>query len=238
MDVNEQVSSAIREEAQLLLDSHLNNLSERLFEGGKRADQQITAWITFSSLTILLCFSAADAVSVGGLELKSTAAATVTYVLSCAFYYRVVLSTISLGIWREALRERRKLRFATLLQVAEQLQNEQQHSNVARDTIQDLNAFVPEYPGYLASSVLVKDEALKRNNRLGKYVSFVHKLVIGIFALSPYALAASLLYVSWFSWWYVGAVTLGVSVTLSANAILYVQQNSATSTQSGTPSEA
>ena len=193
--MDEQFGSAVQEQAISLLDTHLSNLSQRLFEVGKKADQQLTAWLTFVALTILLCFGAAETVSLAGLQLRATVAAAVTYGLACVFYYRAVLSMAALQIWRESLRERRKLRFATLLQFAKQ-----QGPEVERDTNLDINGFVSEYPGYLASSVLVKDEALKRGNLSGKYIVLVHKFVILSFTVSPYALVACLLYATWFSW--------------------------------------
>jgi hypothetical protein len=218
--VNQQINVLVQDQANSLLDSQLSNLSQRLFEVGKKADQQLTAWLTFAALTILLCFGTSETVSIGGLQLRATVAAAVTYGLSCAFYYRAVLSMAALRIWRESLRERRKLRYAVLLEVAKH-----QGEDVERATIQDVNGFVSEYPGYLACSVLVKDEALRRNNFLGKYVSFVHKFIILTFAVSPYFLAACLLHASWFSWWYIGIVVLGVMITLSANAIMQQDAN-------------
>jgi hypothetical protein len=216
--MDEQFGSAVQEQAISLLDTHLSNLSQRLFEVGKKADQQLTAWLTFVALTILLCFGAAATVSLAGLQLRAAVAAAVTYGLACAFYYRAVLSMAALQIWRESLRERRKLRFATLLQFAQQ-----QGPEVERDTNLDINGFVSEYPGYLASSVLVKDEALKRGNLSGKYIALAHKFIILSFTVSPYALTACLLYTTWFSWWYIAVALLGVMMTLSANAI--IQQN-------------
>jgi hypothetical protein len=161
--MNEQLNSAVQEQAKSLLDIQLSNLSQRLFEVGKKADQQLTAWLTFAALTILLCFGAAETVSIGGLQLRATVAAAVTYGLACAFYYRAVLSMAALQIWRESLRERRKLRFSTLLQFAKE-----QGPEVEMDTNRDVNGFVSEYPGYLACSVLVKDEGLKRSNLFGQ----------------------------------------------------------------------
>ena len=212
--MNEQLSSAVQEEAKSLLDSQLSNLSQRLFEVGKKADQQLTAWLTFAALTILLCFGAAETVSISGLQLRTTVAAAVTYGLACAFYYRAVLSMAALQIWRESLRERRKLRFSTLLQFAKE-----QGPEVEMDTNRDVNGFVSEYPGYLACSVLIKDEGLKRSNLFGKYISLVHKFIILSFTISPYGLVACLLYASWFSWWSIGIAVLGVMITLSANVV-------------------
>lgn len=121
----------------------------------------------------------------------------------------------ALQIWRESLRERRRLRFATLLQAAKQ-----QGPEVEADTNKDVNGFVSEYPGHVASSVLVKDEAMKKGDVGGKYVAFVHRFLIFVFAISPYALAFSVLYATWLSWWYVGVALLGMMITLSANAVL------------------
>jgi hypothetical protein len=213
--MNEQVISAVREETRSLLESQLSNLAQRLFEAGKKADQQLTAWLTFAALTILLCFGTAETVSIGGLQLRAKAAAAVAYGLSCSFYYRAVLGIAALQVWRRSLRDRRQLRFPTLLQFAKE-----QGRDLEEEMVQDVNAFVSEYPGYLASSVLVKDEALKKGNLTGKYIAVVHKLIIVIFSLSPYALAACLLYATWFSWWYVAVAVLGVMVTLSANVIM------------------
>jgi hypothetical protein len=120
----------------------------------------------------------------------------------------------ALQIWRESLRERRKLRFSTLLQFAKE-----QGPEVEMDTNRDVNGFVSEYPGYLACSVLIKDEGLKRSNLFGKYISLVHKFIILSFTISPYGLVACLLYASWFSWWSIGIAVLGVMITLSANVV-------------------
>jgi len=220
MPVSDQLISALQEQTQSLLDSQLGNLSQRLFEVGKKADQQLTAWLTFASATILLCFGATETVSIGGLQLTTTVAAAVTYGLSCAFHYRTVLSMAALQIWRDSLRERRMLRFSTLLRIAKE-----QGPEVEKDTIRDINGFVSEYPGYLACSVLVKDQALKGSNLFGKYIALMHKLIILSFTVSPYALAACLLYVSWLSWWYVGIAMLGVMITLSANAVMQQHQH-------------
>ena len=208
--------SAARAEVALLLDTQLKNLSERLFEAGRKADQQITAWLTFTALTVLLCFGGADAVSLGGLELKATVAAAVTYGLACIFYYRAVLGMGALQVWRESIRERRRLRFATLLLVAKH-----QGPDAESDTNKDVSGFVSEYPGYVASSVLVKDEAMKKGGIRGRYIALVHRFLILVFAVSPYVLAASVLYKTWLSAWYVGVVLVGVMITLSANAVLH-----------------
>jgi hypothetical protein len=88
------------------LDSQLSNLAQRLFEVGKKADQQLTAWLTFAALTILLCFGAPETVSIGGLQLTAIVAAAVTYGLSCAFYYRAVLSMAALQIMTSAVKRR------------------------------------------------------------------------------------------------------------------------------------
>ena len=213
--MNERLESALQEQATLLLDAQLKNLSERLFEVGKKMDEQLTAWLTFSALTIVLCFGVTEVVSIAGLQLRATVSAAVTYVLACAFYYRVVLSTTALEIWRESLRGRRKLRFKLLLEIAKQ-----QGPEVEREMLQDVNGFVSEYPGYLASSALIKDEALRKGGPRGKYIVLVYKLVILIFSLSPYVLAACLLYASRFSRWYVGVALFGIMITLSANAVL------------------
>ncbi len=218
--MEEQLSSALQEQAKLLLDSHLTNLSQRLFEVGKRADQQLTAWLTFASLTILFCFGVAEKAAIGSLQLEAKVAAAVTYGLACAFYYRAVLSIAALQIWRESLRERRSQRFSTLLQFAKE-----QGPEVQMDTNRDVNGFVSEYPGYLACSALVKDERLKRSNPFGKYISFVHKFIVLSFTISPYGLVACLLYASWFSWWYIGIGVLGVMTTLSANVVMQQQTN-------------
>ncbi len=205
----------MQEQVQLLLDTHLGNLSQRLFEIGKKADQQITAWLAFAALTVLLSVGVTDAISIGGLTLKAEIAAAVTFGLACAFYYRAVLSMAALGIWREAVWERRGLRFATFLEVARQLGSESEQA-----AQRDIRGFVPEYPGYLACSVLIKAAAQEQKDLSGKYIVSVHNLIVAVFASSPYLIGGCLIYSTWLSWWMVGVVGLGLAVTLSANVII------------------
>ena len=203
------------EEFQPLLDSHLSNLSNRLFEAGKIADKQLTAWLTFTALTILLCFGVSETVSIAGLQLKALVAAAVTFILSCAYYYRANLSAAALLRWREALRERRTLKFATLIEAAKK-----EEKGFFEETMENVNGFVSEYPGYLACSALLKQEAKQKGGALGTFVAGIHYAIIGIFSISPYILAFVLIYRSQYAVIYIVIVALGLMVTLSANAIM------------------
>jgi hypothetical protein len=218
--MDEEIKSTIQDEFKTVLDSQLSNLSERLFEVGRRADQQLTAWLMFASLTILLCFGVADAVSLGGIRLQATVASAVTYGLSCAFYYRAVLSMAALETWRESLRERRNLRFATLIGYAEK-----QGPETLEETIKDVNAFVSEYPGYLACSVLVKHEAEDKGGVSGAFIATIHKSIILVFTLAPYILAFALIYRSQYSLVYIVIAGLGLAVCFSANVIIRLEKN-------------
>jgi hypothetical protein len=173
------------------------------------------AWLTFAALTILLCFGATDTVSLGGLDLTAKVAAAVAFALSCAYYYRAVLSMAVLQVWREALRERRRLRFGTLLQLAKG-----QGQEVEKETLRDINGFVAEYPGYLACSVLVKDEAQKRGGVSGTLVPIVHKGIILMFSIAPYLLAGALSHRSQYSITFLAIAFLGIAVCLTANIIV------------------
>jgi hypothetical protein len=217
--MDRELSLVLKEETKTLLDSQLSNLSNRMFEAGKVADQQLTAWLTFGALTILLCFGVSETVSIGGLQLKALVAAAVTFILSCAFYYRANLSMAALQRWRELLRERRRLRFATLIETAKI-----EGAEVLGETMKDVNAFVSEYPGYLACSVLIKEEAKQKGGALGAFVASIHYFIIGIFSVSPYILAFALVYRSRYSIIYLVIVALGLMVTLSANAIMNLRE--------------
>lgn len=212
---NEQLSSEVQEQAKLLLDTHLSNLGQRLFEVGKRADQQLTAWLTFAALTVALCFGVTGKVSLGGLELTPVVAAAVTYVLSCAFYYRAVLSMRALGLWRKSLKERRTLRFGALLGLAKG-----QGPEVEKSALLDVTGGISEYPGYLACSVLIKEEAKKQGRVSSTLIQIVHKGIIAVFTTSTYLLAGALLYRSGFVATYVVVALLGIAVCLAANLIV------------------
>jgi hypothetical protein len=201
-------------QAKDLLQEQLTNLSARLFEVGKRADQQLTTWVAFAALCPLVLFGASDDTSVGDVKLDPLVAGAAIYVVSCVFYYRAILSIGALGHWRSFLKKHRRERFAVFYQVA-------RNSQVGEEQIErELDTCVSEYPGYVACSALVKEEALGKGALSGKYISAVHKLIIFGFVISPYALAASLLYATWFSWWYIGAAALGLIITLSGNVVL------------------
>ena len=103
-----------------LLDEQVGNLSERVFELGRAADRQLFLWLTFAALTVLFGFGLTKRSTVGGIELDTDVATIVAYGLSCLVYVRYSLSTAALGLWREALKEQRELRYELLLQVAGQ----------------------------------------------------------------------------------------------------------------------
>jgi hypothetical protein len=208
--LNLEVSAQARDLAQ----EQLSNLSARLFEVGKKADQQLTTWLVFTALTPLILFGASANTAIGGVNLDPLVAGAATYVLSCAFYYRANLTSAALGYWRSFLKQQRRERFALFYQVA-------RNSSLGEEQLErELDAYVSEYPGYVACSVLVKDAALKKGTPSGKYIVLVHKLVIFCFGIAPYALAASLLYVSWFSWWFLATTVFGLVITLSGNVIM------------------
>jgi hypothetical protein len=202
------------EQAKDLSQEQLSNLAERLFEGGKRADQHLTAWMTLAALTPLVLFGASDDPTIGGVKLDPLSAGAVTYILSCAFYYRAILSIKALEYIRSYLKLQRRERYPVLYQLG-------QNGSVGEEQVErEFNAYISEYPGYIASGVLVKNEALKNGTLSAKYVSFVHNLIILSFGISPYALAACLLYASRLSWLYIGIAVFGLIVTLSGNVVL------------------
>jgi len=212
--VPERVQEELASQAKDLLQEQLSNLSTRLFEAGKKADQQLTVWIAFAALTPLILFGASEDTTVGGVKLNPVVAGAVTYLLSCAYYYRAVLTNKAAIYWRNLLKRQRRDRFFALYETLRE-------SPAGGDKIErEFDAYRAEYPGYLACSVLVKDLALKKGTLSGKYVALVHRFVILVFGVSPYVLAACLLYASWLSWWYVVIAAVGLFITLSGNAVL------------------
>jgi GNAT superfamily N-acetyltransferase len=201
-------------QAKDLAQEQLNNLSARLFEVGKKADQQLTTWLVFAALTPLILFGASEDTTVGGVNLDPLVAGAATYILSCAFYYRANLSSAALGHWRRLLKRQRRERFALFYQVARNSYPDDEQLE------RELDAFIAEYPGYLACSVLVKDAARREGTLSGKYIGLVHNLVILGYVLAPYALAAGLLYASWFSWWLLATTVVGLMITVSGNVIM------------------
>jgi hypothetical protein len=218
----EDLRQEVAVQAKDLLQEQLSNLSARLFEAGKRGDQQLTTWMIFTALTPLILFGASGNPRIGGVELNPLLAGAVTYILSCVFYYRAILSNTALGYWRSFLRQHRRERFAVFYQVARNISAGEHQRQIERE----LDGYVSEYPGYIACSVLVKDEALKKKRLFGKYITFVYKFIILVFTVSPYALAVCLLYTSWFSWWYIGTTVFGLIITISGNVILQQQGDS------------
>jgi len=201
-------------QAKDLLQEQLSNLSVRLFEVGKKADQQLTTWITFAALTILILFGTSEGIAIGGVKLDPLLAGAVTYILSCIFYYRTILSTTALDYWRRFLKQQRRERFALIYKVVTSSKEQEELAD------REFDLFVSEYPGYIACSVLVKTEAQKKGTLSGKYITFLYKLIMLSFGISPYLLAACLLYKSWFSWRYIGITIFGLIITLSSNLVL------------------
>jgi len=217
--MDEEIRSEIKEQTKtLLLDSQLNYLAERLFETGKRVDAMLTAWLTFTALTLLLCFGVINAVSIGGLQLRAMVAASVTFGLTCAYYYRLALGVTALSFWREALREKRRERFDILIQLAKKEGTESEEK-----TTNEIISFIGEYPGYIACSVLIKNEARKTKEASGIVISIVHYAIIYAYSLSPYMLGFTLIHRSQYSPTQIVIAVLGLIICLSANLILRLE---------------
>ena len=208
--------SIIQEQGRTLLDRQLNNLSERLFETGKRVDAMLTTWLTLTALTILICFGVIDTVSIGGLELKSLVAATVTFSLTCAYYYRIAIGISTLGFWRNELRNKRRERFRVAARYIIEGIKTPEHK-IDEFVISGIN----EYPGYIASSVRIKNESKESKNWVSRIlIPFIYYTVIFMYSLSPYILGFALIHRAQYSLSYIPVVVIGLIICLSANAII------------------
>jgi hypothetical protein len=215
MDSNDTLLRQVQDDARALLDDQLANLSQRIFEVGRQADRQLTVWLTFTALTLLFALGMTEGASLAGLQLRPEVAAAITFLLACVYYYRARLSGAALEIWRETLRERRGQRFGMLLNLAAG-----QGPETLAATRADLRGFIPEFPGYLACMVLIKDEARRGEGSLRPYVQALHIVPLTLFLLAPYLLAAVVLSAGGFSLPVVVAVALGLTLTLSGNLLL------------------
>ena len=215
MTPDDELNRAVLADARTLLDTQLSNLSQRVFEVGKQADRQLTLWLSFAALTLLLTFGVTEKASFGGIEVKTTVGAAVAFVLSCIFYYRAALSMAALEVWRASLRERRALRFGVLLTVAAQKGPE-----VLSATRSDINGFISEFPGYVACSVLLKDQARRRGGKLASFVRGVHYAALIGFLLAPYGLAVAIFVHAGYAPGVIAALVLGLVFTLSGNSLI------------------
>ena len=109
---HEALQQEVSAQAKDLLQEQLTYLSARLFEVGKKADQQLTTWMVFAALCPLVLFGAFDSTSVGGVKLDPLLAGATIYIVSCVFYYRAILSISALEHWRSFLKQHRRERFA------------------------------------------------------------------------------------------------------------------------------
>ena len=215
MDPNDAFLRQIQEDARALLDDQLANLSARIFEVGRQADRQLTVWLTFTALTLLFALGMTEGAAVAGLQLRPDVAATIAYLLSCVYYYRARLSGAALELWRDALRERRAQRYGLLLQMATQ-----QGAEATAAMREDMRGFIPEFPGYLACAVLIKEEARHHGGPLRPYVQALHYVPLMLFLFAPLALAIVVLATAGFSSTIIVAVVLGLTLTLSGNLLI------------------
>ncbi len=211
----DDLAGAVRADSLALLDEQVGNLSERVFELGRGADRQLFLWLTFAALTVLFGFGLTQRSTVGGIELDTDVATIVAYGLSCLMYLRYSLSTAALELWREALKDRREVRYELLLQVAGQ-----QGADVLEVTRRDIRGQIREYPGYMAASVLLKDEASRHETPAARYLWALYHVIFAARLLAPYALAALVLAAIGLTAAGVAAVVAGVALTLSGNALV------------------
>jgi len=204
---------AIEDETQLF-QQQLDNLSERLYEAGRKADKHLSVWATFSALTVLIFFGVELKASLFGVNLDRNVAGAVAYALACVYYYRSTISDAALGYWRDMYRRIRRKRFHHYDAFA------QDRAEYADEISRNFAEAVSEYPGYVASSVLIKDEAKKHGGAAAKLIVFVHTLIIVIRSIAPYALAMIVLYSTWFNLFYVFIALLGLIVCITANVVL------------------
>jgi len=200
------LAAAVRADQLALLDEQVANLSERVFELGRSADRQLAVWLGFAALTVLFAFGLTEQAAVAGLELDTNVATALAYGLSCLVYYRHAVTDAALGLWRSALRERRRLRYGLLLETG-------------GATVDDVSVLIREYPGYVAASVVLKDEAAAYGNAAARYVRCLHYAVIAGRLLAPYGLAAVVLVSLELTPAAIAVVVAGIALTLSGNAV-------------------
>jgi hypothetical protein len=214
IDARAGIQAEVRAQAIALLDAQIDVLSDRLFEAGKNADQHLTGWATLTSLAALLLVGAAGEISIGGLQLSAMVAASVCFIGSCAFYYRACLGFAAIATWRGALRERRLQRFAPILALGAPDRPSDQAA-----LLSELNAYVPEYPGFVASSVLLRDEARKVRGWAARIVVVAHYLAVALFVGAHWLLALGLLIRTGAGAGYVVVVLLGLTFALAGNQL-------------------
>jgi hypothetical protein len=203
-----------------LLDAQLAALSERLFEAGKRADAQLTAWASFCAVTVLLLTGTGIAVPILGVTLSAMVAAAVAFAASCVFYYRSCLGFATVGRLRFVLRERRSIRFLPLAVPLPPSQTKAE--DVAEDVLAELDRFVPEYPGFVFCSVLMKDEARRLAGRAARSVAVAHYASVMLFLATPWLLAAALLIRATFAAEYVIVTVLGLAFVSLGDLIIVI----------------
>jgi hypothetical protein len=211
----DDLAGLVRADSLALLDEQLANLSERVFELGRSADRQLFLWLTFAALTVLFGFGLTERASVAGLELDPDVATIIAYGLSCIVYARHALSTAALGVWREMLKELRETRYKLMLELAEQHGPEPLEA-----TRREIRGLIREYPGYLAMSVVLKDEAARHDTPAARYLWWLYHALFAVRLLAPYALAAVALAAVGITPAAVAVVVSGIAVTLTGNALV------------------
>jgi hypothetical protein len=206
-------STQALDNTKALLDAQLAALSERLFEAGKRADAQLTAWASFCAVTVLLLTGTGIAVPILGVTLSAMVAAAVAFAASCVFYYRSCLGFATVGRLRFVLRERRSIRFLPLAGPSQ---------TKAEDVLAELDRFVPEYPGFVFCSVLMKDEARRLAGRAARSVAVAHYASVMLFLATPWLLAAALLIRATFAAEYVIVTVLGLAFVSLGDLIIVI----------------
>jgi hypothetical protein len=168
----------------------LHNLSARVLELGRQQDQHMNRWLTFSALTVLLALGVTAESEIVGIKIKPDVGAAIAYILSCAFYYRAHLSGAALSIWKEALRNQR-LRESPRSVVGSDVSGPTAFSQTSPDVYGDIS----EFPGYIASCVMIKAEADRNGGLLWIYISFLYYRTIAGFISLPCTLAAVVWYI-------------------------------------------
>ena len=113
---------------------------------------------------MLFGFGLTQRATVAGIELDTDVATIVAYGLSCLVYLRTAHAPRRSSSGAKPSRSRREVRYELLLQVAGQ-----QGADVLEVTRRDISGQIREYPGYMAASVLLKDEASRHETPAARY---------------------------------------------------------------------
>jgi hypothetical protein len=113
------------------------------------------------------------------------------------------------------LKELRETRYKLMLELAEQHGPEPLEA-----TRREIRGLIREYPGYLAMSVVLKDEAARHDTPAARYLWWLYHALFAVRLLAPYALAAVALAAVGITPAAVAVVVSGIAVTLTGNALV------------------